>query len=155
MKVQKVMGFTLIELLIVVAIIGIVAAIAIPNLLVALQKSKQKSTMADISSIGKAVESYMVDQGFAPNCPGVVANMSNAWFIPFYIKKIPLIDSWGTSFQYEVERDSYTITSYGRNKVAGPDPADRFFYVKIISDFDYDICLSNGTFTQCPRSLMK
>jgi general secretion pathway protein G len=51
-------GFTLIELLIVVAIIGIIAAIAIPNLLNAIDRGKQKRTMADLRSIGTAVESY-------------------------------------------------------------------------------------------------
>ena len=47
---RKQLGFTLIELLIVVAIIGIIAAVAIPNLLNAVDRGKQKRTMADLRS---------------------------------------------------------------------------------------------------------
>ena len=59
-------GFTLIELLIVVAIIGIIAAIAIPNLLNAIDRGKQKRTMADMRSIGTAMESFAVDNNVYP-----------------------------------------------------------------------------------------
>src|SRR5881397_3146420 len=65
-RMRKEKGFTLIELLIVVAIIGIIAAIAIPNLLNAIDRSKQKRTMADMRSIGTACEEYSIDNNFYP-----------------------------------------------------------------------------------------
>ncbi len=148
-------GFTLIELLIVVAIIGIVAAIAIPNLLVAIQKSRQKASMADMSSIAKAVESYRVDNGMAPNVAGTVASLANEWFIPFYIKKFSIDDSWGTAFIYQANLEQYTITSYGRDQMAGPPPSEPFYNVTNIEHFNFDLILSGGTFTQGPKSLMR
>jgi prepilin-type N-terminal cleavage/methylation domain-containing protein len=54
-------GFTLIELLIVVAIIAILAAIAVPNFLEAQTRSKVSRTKADIRTQGVAMEAYYVD----------------------------------------------------------------------------------------------
>jgi type II secretion system protein G len=59
-------AFTLIELLIVVAIIGILAAIAVPNFLNAMVKAQVSRAMTDMKTIGDAAEMYALDQGRIP-----------------------------------------------------------------------------------------
>lgn len=59
-------GFTLIELLIVVAIIAILAAIAIPNFLLAQTRAKVSKILGDFRTIGTALESYYVDNNAYP-----------------------------------------------------------------------------------------
>ncbi len=54
-------GFTLIELLIVVAIIGILAAIAVPNFLNAQLRAKVARVQADMKSVNTALEQYFLD----------------------------------------------------------------------------------------------
>lgn len=59
-------GFTLIELLVVVLIIGILAAIAVPQYQVAVEKSKAMRLLSLMSSIAKAAEVYYVETGDYP-----------------------------------------------------------------------------------------
>jgi prepilin-type N-terminal cleavage/methylation domain-containing protein len=61
-------GFTLIELLIVVAIIAILAAIAVPNFLEAQTRSKVSRAKADMRSMATAIEAYYVDFNAYPKC---------------------------------------------------------------------------------------
>ena len=63
---DKDQGFTLIELLVVMIIIGILASIAIPVFLSQRAKARDTSTKADVSTIGKEMATYYVDNIGAP-----------------------------------------------------------------------------------------
>lgn len=67
MRQLKFKGFTLIELLIVVAIIAILAAIAVPNFLEAQVRSKVSRAKNDIRSVATALEAYYVDNNSYPS----------------------------------------------------------------------------------------
>lgn len=138
-------GFTLIELLIVVAIIGIIAAIAIPNLLNAIQRGKQKRTMADMRAIGTAVESYAVDNNAYPAGGSPVAT-TLTMLEPRYIANLVTKDAWAHAIDYisspATSPQSYSIESYGKNG-ENEDVA-----VGITTDFNNDIIFSQGLFVQ-------
>src|SRR5258705_12538876 len=113
-------GFTLVELLIVVAIIGIVASIAIPNLLNAIDKGKQKRTMSDLRAIGSAVEVYAVENSFYPTAAD--AATIKALIDPIYIKVMPTMDAWANPIQVDASPTGYTIYSQGKDGVGGGCP---------------------------------
>ena len=153
MKIRlKKKGFTLIELLIVVAIIGIIAAIAIPNLLNAIQRGKQKRTMADMRAIGTAVESYAVDNNLYP-AGGSPVSTINAAVQPRYIARLPQVDAWQKSFDYESSpagnAQKYTIESYGKNGIDDGNATGS------TTDFNNDILFSQGIFIQFPEGSQK
>ena len=75
---RKLRGFTLIELLIVVAIIAILAAIAVPNFLEAQTRAKVSRVRADLRSLATALESYFIDNNAYPVFTVVTTESCNA-----------------------------------------------------------------------------
>jgi type II secretion system protein G len=137
-------GFTLIELLIVVAIIGIIAAIAIPNLLNAIDRGKQKRTMADMRSIGTGVEAYAVDNNVYPTAATPLA--LKGVIEPVYMKSMPQADGWSNAFVVASVPTEYTITSNGKD--GAPSGCTLGALTTL---FSADICFSNGSFIQSPQ----
>lgn len=84
-------GFTLIELLIVVAIIAILAAIAVPNFLEAQTRAKVARTVADIRTMATALETYQIDANKYPfdktQADGLTPKPLNAlsWYVSNHI----------------------------------------------------------------------
>jgi prepilin-type N-terminal cleavage/methylation domain-containing protein len=77
-------GFTLVEIMIVVMIIGVLLAIAIPNFVTARQSTRSKTCVANLKQIDSAKQQYIIDAKLQPTATPTSANI-----VPSYVRAFP------------------------------------------------------------------
>jgi len=110
-RTKSVNGFTLIEIMIVVSIIGLLAAIAIPNFLKARGTSQQNVCINNLRQVSAAMQQWAMEMKKAPNSPVTADDV-----LP-YTKGQVVCPSGGTSFA-----NSYTLTTVAEQPICQKVP---------------------------------
>jgi general secretion pathway protein G len=139
-----------------IAIIGILAAIAIPNFLTAQQRARQKRTMADMRSIGTAIEAYATQHDQYPRANSI-AELAPL-LVPAYAQVVPWKDGWGHDLRYQCwpEEDAcshYALGSPGKDGAWEHDSVDDYVPDTATTNFDADIIWIDGNFVQYPEGM--
>ena len=117
-------GFTLIEVLLVLAILGVIAAMVVPNLLGRQQEANEKATKQSIESVENTAKQFAVNHdGQYPQSMNELLQPENVGGVqkPPYLEEPPL-DAWDMPIQYEPPQQmgqKPRIWSFGPNKQEG------------------------------------
>ena len=126
---RQVAGFTLIEVLVVVAILGILAAIVVPRIMDRPDEAKRVAAKADIGAIVQVLKLYRLDNGFYPTTDqGLAALVQRPttnpapanWKQGGYLDRLPK-DPWGGDYQYLSPgvRGEIDVFSLGADRARG------------------------------------
>ena len=128
---NKQKAFTLIEVLVVVAILGILAAIVVPKIMDRPDEAKRVAAKADIGALVQALKLYRLDNGFYPatdqGLAALVQKPSSQpvpanWKAGGYLERLPK-DPWGSDYQYLFPgvKGEIDVFSLGADRSRGGD----------------------------------
>lgn len=123
---NKQTGFTLIELLIVMAILGMLAALVGPALFGNLGKGQRSAAASQINSLESALDTYRLDVGRYPrSLAGLMENDAgrDSWAGPYLRGALPK-DPWGNDYVYQATDRDFELLSYGADGQPGGEGDD-------------------------------
>jgi len=113
-------GFTLIELLLVVTILGVLAAVVIPNVIGHSDEAYITATRTSISTINQSVQVFAMRHG--GKLPDTLDELTvGTDEKPGLLKEGSLMDAWGNDFTYTKKGKRFTITSPGPDEEIGSE----------------------------------
>lgn len=121
-------GFTLLELLVVLAILGLLAAIVAPQVLKYLGSSRSQVAKVQVENLSTALDEFNVDVGRYPSqdegLAALIRSPADAagWKGPYLQKKQVLIDPWSHPYNYRApggRNPAFDVWSYGSDGVEG------------------------------------
>ncbi len=124
-------GFTLIEIMVVLVIIGVMAALVVPNVLSRPDDARAVVAKSDVKAIGNALEFYKLDNNIYPSTQqGLEALIKKPsglpeakhWKTEGYLKAVP-VDPWGNPYQYMSpgQKNAYDLICLGADGKPGGD----------------------------------
>ena len=159
-------GFTLIEVLIVVAILGIIATLIMPNMIDSIRKAKQKRTMTDIHYIGNAWMSWLTDEVSASGAgqqqlPELDWSAFEAMsledvqtlLVPHYANVVPAEDAWGGGFDFAHTESPHTVLPIAIRSPGIDGEFSGTTYVRgafLPTEYEEDIVWAGGYFARWP-----
>ena len=137
-KMSKQNGFTLIEVMVVIVILGVLAALIVPNVMGRGEKAKVDTTEITLKAVAGALDQYKLDNGRYPSMQdggleALVKQPASAknWLPGGYIKGGYPKDSWDNDLQYVIpgaEQRPFDLYSFGADGQSGGEGTDADIY---------------------------
>ncbi|KHN68413.1 type II secretion system protein GspG [Acinetobacter calcoaceticus] len=137
-RMKRVSGFTLIEVMVVIVILGVLAALIVPNVMGRSEKAKIDTTQITLKGVAGALDQYKLDNGHFPsmqeggldalvNQPATAKN----WMPGGYVKGGYPKDSWKNDVQYVIpgaDGRAFDLYSFGADGKEGGEGNDADIY---------------------------
>lgn len=130
---RRAAGFTLLELMVVMLILGLLAAFAVPQVMQYVGRANSSAANIQVQNLSTVLDLYRLDMGRYPTSEEGLKALHERpadgvkWNGPYVKKAASLIDPWGNDYRYRSpgEHGDFDLSSLGADNTEGGDGEDR------------------------------